>query len=339
MAHEITERVNLSNVNTKINKEAIGWAKKPYIHSNISGSFLRKKKWNYWCVTSPDVLFSATISHIDYAAVLFVYILDIKTLNFHEKTLLIPLGKGVNMPSEVHESITVNHKSMKIEFKDQHNETRILVDIEDFDDRGTPLNADILLARPENYESLNVVVPWSEKRYQYTSKQPAIPACGDLQWGDKHYTLTADLANGCLDFGRGIWKYSSKWNWASGSGITSNHMRIGLNFGGQWTDGTGQNENGIVIDNRLHKIHEDLEWDYDKQDYMKPWSIVTKGSDRVKLSFTPIFERIAETDVKIIQSSVHQMIGYFNGTVRSDEGEIIEIENIFGWAEDHMAKW
>src|SRR5699024_9289839 len=109
---------------------------------------------------------------------------------------------------------------MKIHFIDQQNQTRIQVDIKDFDDRGTPLNASILLERPENYESLNVVVPWSTKRYQYTSKQPAIPASGEIQWGDRQYTLKPDLANSCLDFGRGIWKYSSTWNWASGSGKT-----------------------------------------------------------------------------------------------------------------------
>ena len=115
--------------------------------------------------------------------------------------------------------------------------------------------------------------------------------------------------------------------------------RIGLNFGGQWTDDTGQNENGLVIDSVLHKIHEDIIWEYDVDDYMKPWHLTSKGSNRVDLIFTPIFERIAKTDVKIVQSSVHQMIGHFNGTVTSDSGEQIKIDKMLGWAEDHMAKW
>ena len=337
-ANELTKPVRLSMKNSLLNKDAIGWARKPLVHSNIRGNFLRKKKWNYWCVTSPEVLFSATISHIDYAAVLFIYILDRKTLNFHEKTLLIPFGKGIHMPEGVQETITCNHKEMDIYFIGNANETTMYVHCRDFTGAGEELRANILLERPKNYESLNVVVPWSEARYQYTSKQPAIPAKGNIKWGDHEYKLSSEKAYGCLDFGRGIWNYQSTWNWASGAGKAAD-KRIGLNFGGQWTDGTGQNENGIIINDRLHKIHEDIIWDYDKQNFMKPWSLTTKGSDRVHLTFTPFFERVAETDAWIIKSSVHQMIGHFDGIVISDEGEVINIEKVFGWAEDHMAKW
>lgn len=338
IANEIRTNVNLSMSNGKLNPEAIGWARKPLIESNVSGSFLRKKKWNYWCVTSPEVLFSATISHIDYAAVMFVYILDVKTLDFFEKTILIPLGKGLDMPNGVQETITFNHKEMTIYFIDQDNETHLNISCPSFDETGNDLTATIKLDRAEDYESLNVVVPWSESRYQFTSKQPVIPAQGVIKWGEREYQLEPKNAYGCLDYGRGIWKYHSTWNWASASGITSNKL-IGLNFGGQWTDGTGQNENGIIIDNRLHKIHEDIIWEYDTEDYMKPWKLTTEGSKRVELTFTPIFERVATTDAAVIQSSVHQMVGHFNGTIVSDEGESIEIKQLFGWAEDHMAKW
>lgn len=333
---EITEPVKLSLDNGRLNEESVGWARQPLIGCNVKGSFLRKKRWNYWCVTNPEVLFSATISHIDYAAVMFVYILDLKTLDFYEKTTLVPLGKDIYMPEGVGESVSYEGKDMTIQFKEADNKTTIYVHCPNFG--GNELKADLLLTRPEGYESLNVVVPWSDKRYQFTSKQPAIPATGEIVWKDKEYKFSAEKAYGCLDFGRGIWKYRSTWNWASASGLAGN-IRVGLNFGGQWTDGTGQNENGFIIDNRLHKIHEDIVWDYDKQNFMKPWTIKTKESDRVSLIFTPIFERTATTQAIIVQSSVHQMIGHFNGAVVTDEGDVIKIENMLGWAEDHMAKW
>lgn len=35
-------------------------------------------------------------------------------------------------------------------------------------------------------------------------------------------------------------------------------LAVGLvNLGGKWTDGTGMNENGFVIDGQLTKIHEE----------------------------------------------------------------------------------
>lgn len=291
------------------------------------------------CNKSGGAVFSNCIAYcIDYAAVMFVYILDRETHDFHEQTILVPFGKGVDMPEGVQETITFNHKDMTIYFIDEGDHTYINVYCPNFSGEGKELRATLHLTRPADYESLNVVVPWSEERYQFTSKQPAIPAKGKIEWDGHLYEINEDTANGCLDYGRGIWKYASTWNWASASGIAG-EKRIGLNFGGQWTDGTGQNENGILIDNRLHKIHEDMLWEYDTEDYMKPWHLTTQQSGRVDLTFNPIFERIAETKAVIVESSVHQMIGHFNGIIESDEGDVIKIENLFGWAEDHMAKW
>jgi hypothetical protein len=337
--HEITKVVNLSLRNGRLNEESIGWARTPIINCNVKGSFLRKKKWNYWCVTTPDVLFSATISHIDYAAVIFVYILDLKTLQFYERTsTLLLFGKNVKMPAGVHESVSYESEEMTIQFKESGQETAIHVLCPNFNGKGKVLEADIVLTRPDDYESLNVVVPWSKSRYQFTSKQPTIPAEGKIVWENKEYQINKENSFGCLDFGRGIWKYHSTWNWASASGVV-NGKRVGLNFGGQWTDGTGQNENGLLVNDRLHKIHEDIAWEYDTDDFMKPWKLSTVGTNRVSLVFTPLYERIASTNALIVQSNVHQMIGYFDGIVVTENGEAIRIKNMLGWAEDHMAKW
>lgn len=338
LAKEITAPVNLCKPDGSLNEDSIGWARKPYVHCNVKGSFLRKKKWNYWCVTSSDVLFSATISHIDYAAVLFVYVLDMHTKKFHEQTVLVPLGTGVVMPDEVHASLQYEGKNLKIQFLELEQGTRIVVNSPNFSGQGKSLQADITLYRPENYESLNVVVPWSHKRFQFTSKQPALPAEGKVVWEDQEYVLRDQDAFGCLDFGRGIWKYQSTWNWASGSGICNGKV-IGLNFGGQWTDGTGQNENGVVVDGKLYKIHDDIVWEYDKSDFMKPWKLTTANGDQVSLTFTPFFERVAATKAVIIESEVHQMIGRFQGTIHFEDLGMIEIDSLIGWAEDHMARW
>lgn len=338
IAREITKQTNLCTETGQLNPDSVGWSRYPLITSNVSGSFLRKKKWNYWCVTSPDLLFSATISHIDYAAVLFVYVLDFHTLKFHEKTVLLPFARSIHMPMEVHSSLKYEGKELSIIFEEQGEHTHIQVECPNFSGKGKSLSAEVTLKRPPQYESLNVVVPWSDTRFQFTSKQPAIPAEGIITWENQTYICNEQDAFGCLDFGRGIWRYHSTWNWASGSGVVDGKI-IGLNFGGQWTDGTGQNENGILIDGTLHKIHEDIQWKYDKQDYMQPWELTSANSDQVSLTFTPFYERIAATKAVIIQSEVHQMIGRFKGYVTSSDGERINIDSMLGWAEDHMAKW
>lgn len=335
---EITKPIDLCDKSGRLSIESVGWARHPIIRCNVSGSFLRKKKWNYWCITSPELLLSATISHLDYAAVVFVYLLDLKTRKFQEKTTLVPFGKGCYLPEKVYESVHFEGKDMKISFKEQGDSTLISILCSNFSGNHQPLEAEISVQRPADHESVNVVVPWSHSHFQFTSKQMALPAAGEVKWDGNEYTYKREEAFGCLDYGRGIWPYQSTWNWASASGIVGGKT-VGLNFGGQWTDGTGQTENGIVIAGKLSKINEKMLWHYDPKNYMKPWHLKTEETEQISLTFTPIFERIAATKAVVIRSEVHQMIGTFKGTIITNEGENIEIDSLLGWAEDHKASW
>nr|WP_281274513.1 DUF2804 family protein [Aquisalibacillus elongatus] len=90
---EITRAVKLCDSDGKLNEASIGWSRHPVIYCNITGDYLRKKKWNYWCFTNDEVLFSITVSHIDYAAVIFAYILDLTTLKFMSVRFSFPWRK------------------------------------------------------------------------------------------------------------------------------------------------------------------------------------------------------------------------------------------------------
>ncbi len=341
-AKEITVPTDLCDAAGHLSPDSIGWARHPLIRCNVTGSPFRKKKWNYWCVTSPELLFSVTISHLDYAAVMFVYALDLRTLRFRERTVLAPLGVGCRLPDEVDASAGYSGKELTISFEelgDGTSGTRLRVVAPDFGGRGQALSADIFVRRPDGHETLNVVVPWSKTRYQFTSKQEALPAQGQVRWEGQTYALSEGEAFGCLDFGRGKWPYRANWNWAAASGKSTAGHTIGLNLGGQWTDGTGQTENGIVVNGRLTKIHEDVVWTYNRKRYMEPWTMRTSGSDRVSLVFEPLFERTAKTNALLIRSEVHQMIGRFRGRIVSEDGEAIVLDGLLGWAEDHSAPW
>jgi hypothetical protein len=57
------------------------------------------------------------------------------------------------------------------------------------------------------------------------------------------------------------------------------------------------------------------------------------------LQFTPFVERVAESNLLVIVSEVHQMFGYYSGTVHADGGETIRLDNLIGFAEEHHARW
>ncbi len=333
-SRELTEPVLLCDTRGRLNPAAVGWSRHPLHQSNLRGAWPRKKRWNYWAITTERHLFSVTLSHLDYLGMAFAYYLDFETGSFIEQTVSTPFGQGFFLPEAVEGELRFQGKDLSIMMSDERSIARLAVTSRSF--KGQPMLADLAVERPAGHETLNVVVPWSDSRFQYTSKQEALPTRGSVKLGDQIISFDGGFA--CLDFGRGIWPYKGFWNWAAGSGM-QNGRAVGLNLGGGWTDGTGQNENGFVVDGRLTKVHEDLIFEYDPRDFMRPWRIRTRGSAQVDLEFHPFFERVARTDALILFSEVHQMIGRFSGQIVTEAGERLEIKELVGWAEEHKARW
>lgn len=330
---ELTDKVNLCTEKGTLNPEAVGWSRQPLHNCNLRGRFPRKKRWNYWCITTEEFLFSVTLSDIDYLGLAFVYFLDFNSGYFHEMTVPRLLARGCKLPDTAEGNMEFRSSKLNLSFIQTPTGVKISVHSPNFD--GQTLKAEIDARCPQNHETLNVVIPWSRRQFQFTSKQNTLPTAGEITLGDKVYNAQGGFA--CLDLGRGIWPYSSYWNWASASGVSNGHT-IGLNFGAGWTDGTGMNENGICIDGRLTKISEDVQFIYDSSDYRQPWTLKSERG-LVDLVFVPFFHRVAKSDAKVLRSEVHQMIGRFSGTVTDAEGGKYTFKDIIGWAEEHFARW
>jgi hypothetical protein len=326
--------VLLCDTDGRLNRQAVGWSRHPMHTCDLPSALPRKKKWNYWAVTSNSLLFSATIADVEILQLAGVYLFDRRTHRHIDKSIVRP-ADTIAMPEGVSGDIALEHRGMKVALTDQGTATRIKVNAEDFG--GMRLEADVLVERPTDHETLNVVIPWSDVQFQFTSKQNTLPASGFVQLGDERLEF-ASPSFGCLDYGRGVWPEHTMWNWGAASGVQEGRV-VGLNLGGKWTDGTGMTENGICVDGRLTKIGEDLTFDYDVSDRMKRWRIRTAGTNSVELSFTPEFERISESGNAERYMNVHQMFGTYSGRVKTDEGSRIEVRDLFGWVEDQEARW
>lgn len=331
---ELTAPALLCDAQGRLLGESVGWSRTPLHRCDLPAGLQRKKRWNYWCVTDGHTLLSATIADIDFVALAFVYVWDAPTGYFAEKTAICP-GGGVVLPETPAGDIVFDNPAMRVALLDEHGGTRIRIECADF--RGQPLAADVLCTRPAGHETLNVVVPWNDTEFQFTSKQNCLPASGTVAIGGMKRAF-GDSAYGVLDYGRGVWPHETRWNWGAASGVQGGHT-VGLNLGGQWTDGTGMTENGICVDGRLTKIGEDLRFEYDRADMMRPWRVATQGSDRIALEFVPVYERVAKTDGGAYMSEVHQVFGHYAGTVIADGAGPIEVRQMFGWIEDHAARW
>lgn len=333
--NEITQRVPLCDQQGRLNPAAMGWSRQPLHDCNLRGRFPRKKKWDYWCVTGDTFLISLTIAHIDYLSLGAVYFLEYSTKRYAEQAAVKVLARAPVMPENVAGGIHFKQGRLSLDFDCAGETLRLTAQSRAF--AGKPLDVALEIARPAAHESLNVVVPWNADTFQFTSKQHCLPTQGAIRWGDETLTFAPGTAFACLDFGRGIWPYRTTWNWAAFSGH-SGADTVGINMGAKWTDNTGMNENGILLNGQLHKIFDDIIFEYDGQDFIRPWRMRSEASDTVRLEFTPFYDRAGSLNLLAISTQAHQMFGHYSGELRVD-GRTFPIDGILGWAEEHRARW
>ncbi len=324
----------------------VGWARQPILDCNLEAARFyslrafqrfRLKRWDYYAVFTPERFFSATVANLGYAGNIFVYTMNFKTSELHEEGVILPLAKGITLPrNNIEGDSLFENGKVNLTFSLRPNQRHLAVSWPEFHN-GAGITADISLVCPPGFESMNIVIPIGRKRFYYNRKINCLPASGFIKYGDQTEVLNPKNCTGSLDWGRGAWEYKSFWNWASASGFLPDGRTVGINLGAGFGDLIRAGENALILDNRIHKLDQ-VRFDYVSGEYMKPWKF-TDREGRLDLVFTPFKDRIARTNLAIITSEVHQVFGHYNGKVLSDDGKIIQINNLIGFAEEHHARW
>lgn len=323
----------------KMNPLAHGWSATPLISTELHtglGTWGRNKRWEYWGIMTPTHIIGVTISSLEYAGVNQLYVVDRATLESHSTEVIDPLARKVTLPSTYADGpaeFVSKNLSIRIDEGDSQGSrtTRIRA-------LGENITLDVTMTRPTTAEALHVVVPWSETRFQYTIKEPALPAHGYVKVDGERHDFGGqfdDQSFGVLDHGRGRWPYSMVWNWAAGSGYSRGSL-FGLQIGDKWTDHTGSTENAVIIDGVITKISEELTWEYDRSNWLAPWRVTGSTLDAI---FTPFYERVATTSLLVLSGETHQCFGTWSGTYRHTDGTIYPLDGLEGWAEEAQNKW
>ncbi|MBB1009340.1 DUF2804 domain-containing protein [Dietzia sp. SLG510A3-3B2-2] len=324
---EITRPVDLAR-GRRLNPEAVGWSRSPVHRTRIAG-WGRTKRWEYWGIVTDRFVVGLTVAGLDYLANCAVYVLDrrmgVETTRSGIRPLHGPRFGDDPGDGTLHASAGVGAGRVGIEVDDNEGRTSIRVQA-----RGLQVSLEVERA---GHDSLAVVVPWSESRFQYTLKDLAYPVTGTVTLDG----TTHDLGTGwaVLDCGRGRWRYATTWNWGAGSGVVDGSTRA-IQVGGKWTDGTGSTENGILVDGRMHKLGEDLRWSYDLTDPAGPWRV---RGERLDATLTPFHLRRDITELGVLAVKTHQAFGVWNGTGVLDDGSQVSLDGLVGWAEQSRNRW
>jgi hypothetical protein len=342
---EITQATPLLDQQGQLTQ--VGWARQPLLDCNLDAvrfyppllrplQRFRIKRWDYYGLTTSTHFYAFTLADLGYAGQVFAYGVDFEAGTYHEETLTIPLARGITLPRNSTEDVSAYEgRQAKMVFRSESGGRRLSIAWPGFGDHG--LVAEIFFHLPPEHESLVITIPIEHKRFYYNRKVNCLPAEGWVEAQGQRLTLAPDQHLGNLDWGRGVWPYRSFWVWASASGFLPDRRPVGLNLGFGFGDTSAATENALVLGGRMHKLGQ-VDFHYDDSDFRQPWRM-TSPDGRLDLQFTPFLDRVATTNLLLITSEVHQLFGRYSGTVRTDDGEIVEFQDLLGFAEEHHARW
>lgn len=343
MQHEITEAIPL--LDSKGNLTRPGYAKKllpVYDRSKVKGGATRLKEWDYYLVMCDQFALALTVADNSYMG------LDsVSFLNFQDGPWEItkspmrafPMGRtGLPVTSAAGTTASAG-KGHALCFNVADGKRALMAHMDRF--RGEEaLDATVVLTE-EPEESMVICTPFDKPgHFYFNQKILCMRARGTVTIGNEKYEFSPERSFGLLDWGRGVWTYSNTWYWGAASGLADG-VPFGFNLGYGFGDTSAATENMLFYDGKAHKLSQvtfHIPMKDGKEDYLKPWTF-TSDDGRFEMDFVPVLDRAACTDVKLIKSDQHQVFGRFTGKAVLDDGRVIEVKDLMGFAEKVVNKW
>ena len=280
---------------------------------------------------SPELIVCAAIVDVRIAVTSFVYIYHPKTGTLDSYQFKSPTFGGFSEVNQTPDKGLWFFRQGKnsVEINCDGGQRTLTVRLKD----GTTI--DISFGQPD-FEPIRLGTRADLNGFAYTQKMAGVPCSGKVSCKAGKFDLEEIGATATLDWSAGYLKRRCFWNWICLSGILPDGRKLGLN-GACSTNETSFNENGFWLDGKLHRVS-GVAFDYDPFDLNRQWHI-TSSDGMVNLTFDPAGAHKERNNFLIMASNFSQMFGSFTGTLRTEDGEELDIHNIFGFTEEQYAKW
>lgn len=311
---------------------AVGCSSRPQLDCALHGHVGRRKRWNHWCITTPQWMLALTLADLDYLGYGAAYFLDLDTGRTVAHRQIRPFARGCELPDRAQESHAFNHPRLQLRIVEHPGRLRLTATAPDIG--GLPLEVALDIQRPAHLHSLNLAAPLSGGGFHATSRQLGMPAAGSLQLGRQHYHCAPGQSFAALDFGRGVWPLHSHWRraaFATAGGIAGN-------FGSGWLEHSGLSENALWFGGKLHLLDSPLRLERSSQEPLAPWRLDSEDG-RVQLRFNPRQLHRACPRLGPLHADTQQWFGHYVGMLRGPTGERVPVDGALGWLGETHARW
>ncbi len=289
---------------------------------------LKKIKFNQFHfigIIGPELMVGMAVVDLKYITNGFFYIYERESKYLIETKKLSPPNSNIFIdpfPEEVHSCFKT--KSLNIEIKNHRIQAK-----------GKNISVDVEL----DQEQINPLRLCSRAGYGgwlYTQKTTPIALSGKIILNNKEFNISSPDYMALTDWTAGYMRRHTFWNWASTACVLPDGRSFGLNLSCGVNE-TSFTENAFWLNGKMTKINL-VNFIFDNNDPAKKWHI-SSTDKKINLIFYPESHRGENINVLALKSRFIQLLGIFEGTVVTDDGEAIELSACPGWTEDHYAKW
>lgn len=319
-----------------------GWATaevRRYNRQAIRASRWRIKEWDYYCVLTDDHALALTVADNGYLGFLGLSWMDLKagTAINHGAVRPFPFGR-MRLPASADSGdIAQRQGDIHLAFTHEPGGRRLNLSAPGFNS-GQGLSGDVLLEQRQD-DRMVIATPFADapRAFYYNQKLNCLSASGYAMLGSQRIDFTPDRAFAVLDWGRGVWTWDNTWYWGSASGLHKGR-RFGFNIGHGFGDTRAASENMLFLDGRAHKLAEVTFHLPDGPLDRDVWRF-TSSDGRFEMTFTPIVDRCDRVAIGPFLTDQHQVFGRYSGKAVLDDGTVLDIQGLTGFAEQVHNRW
>ena len=162
----------------------------------------------------------------------------------------------------------------------------------------------------------------------FTRKASPIGVKGTLTHKGRRHEISSPDYWALSDWTCGFMRRQTFWNWAAIACSLGDGRSLGFNLSCGVNE-TSFTENAFWVGGATTKV-DMVDFDFNRDNLSEPWRI-RSNDGKVNLVFHPEANRREKINALLVASRFTQMLGTFEGTLRTDEGETIALTSCPGF--------
>ena len=296
---------------------------------NSISKHLAYNQFEYVGGVSDQIIFGVAIADLKFLTNAFFYIYLPPTGKFFYKSFKAPFSIGSkfsNFPETGVVSFTQGKN--KIEMAPLNGRRKLFLELSS----GERVEAEFI---EEGIEPLRICTQAGVNGWVFVRKTAGSPVIGKIESELGKFDLDTLGVFGHNDYSVGFMRRETFWNWGCFTGRLDKSI-IGVNLSCGVNE-TSFSENSIWINGKRYQMPL-VAFQYDKQNLKKEWKI-TSSNGEVDLTFVPEGNYKENINAFLVASNFNQLYGKYFGRIQVAGTKTLKINGMYGYAEDHYAKW